>query len=85
MSDEAASKIGAHVTGRRADQKKVDVRDLALSPLQARFHRTAAGFEGTTQVAVAQVSRCFLPALTGFNGEVPEIDIKIAEDLKGAG
>jgi hypothetical protein len=82
VSDQTASQVGAYVSGRRAYYKEIDIRHLALSPLQARRYRSAAGFHGTAQVALVQFAGCFLADLARRNVKVPKIDIAIAEDLK---
>jgi hypothetical protein len=82
VSDQTASEIGAYVSGRRAYYKKIDIRHLALGPLQARSYRSAAGFHGAEQVALVQFAGCFLADLAGRNIKVPVVDIAIAKDLK---
>jgi hypothetical protein len=82
VRDQTASKIGAYVSGRRAYYKKIDIRHLALGPLQARSYRSATGFHSTAQVALVQFARRFVTDLAGRNVKVPEVDIAIAEDLK---
>src|ERR1700681_765610 len=84
VSDQTAPKIGAHISGRRADHKKIDIRDIAQPGLQARGYRLAAGLESAAQVTPVQITGRFLANGARSHAKVPEIDIAVAKDLKDA-
>jgi hypothetical protein len=84
VSDQTAPKIGADISGRRADYKKIDIRDVALRRLQACGYRLAAGFEGAAQVTPVQVTGRLFANGARRNVKVPEIDIAVAKDLEDA-
>jgi hypothetical protein len=81
VCNKATTYVGADVASAGANGKEIDVFSRQAARVQTIHNRATSDADGTTQVALIELIRGFVPIEVAFKIEMAEVDITVEKDL----